>query len=150
MRRNRQSLRRLSAGNESGIRVISSPLFGDHHQVQFPPHPPVHPRSPRGNLAWRGVRQRFRYGGDPVERTARFVPAHEKQERSAQGCGHALAMGTRSLDMHLPVDLEIARKLPPAGSSLKESEQYTRWLARSEEHTSELQSRLHLVCRLLL
>src|SRR2546422_1867078 len=26
----------------------------------------------------------------------------------------------------------------------------TRWLARSEEHTSELQSRLHLVCRLLL
>src|SRR2546422_3507091 len=25
-----------------------------------------------------------------------------------------------------------------------------RWLARSEEHTSELQSRLHLVCRLLL
>src|SRR2546429_1633463 len=25
-----------------------------------------------------------------------------------------------------------------------------RWLTRSEEHTSELQSRLHLVCRLLL
>src|SRR2546429_7203933 len=25
-----------------------------------------------------------------------------------------------------------------------------RWLVRSEEHTSELQSRLHLVCRLLL
>src|SRR3989449_5457300 len=25
-----------------------------------------------------------------------------------------------------------------------------RWPARSEEHTSELQSRLHLVCRLLL
>src|SRR2546422_3006554 len=24
------------------------------------------------------------------------------------------------------------------------------WVARSEEHTSELQSRLHLVCRLLL
>src|SRR3989449_4301847 len=24
------------------------------------------------------------------------------------------------------------------------------WLSRSEEHTSELQSRLHLVCRLLL
>src|SRR3989449_6347370 len=27
---------------------------------------------------------------------------------------------------------------------------YDLWLARSEEHTSELQSRLHLVCRLLL
>src|SRR2546429_7524212 len=26
----------------------------------------------------------------------------------------------------------------------------SRWGARSEEHTSELQSRLHLVCRLLL
>src|SRR2546422_2939521 len=26
----------------------------------------------------------------------------------------------------------------------------TNWLRRSEEHTSELQSRLHLVCRLLL
>src|SRR2546429_4789509 len=25
----------------------------------------------------------------------------------------------------------------------------TRWMPRSEEHTSELQSRLHLVCRLL-
>src|SRR2546422_8484298 len=25
-----------------------------------------------------------------------------------------------------------------------------KWLSRSEEHTSELQSRLHLVCRLLL
>src|SRR2546422_7112009 len=25
-----------------------------------------------------------------------------------------------------------------------------RWVTRSEEHTSELQSRLHLVCRLLL
>src|SRR3989449_2189529 len=30
------------------------------------------------------------------------------------------------------------------------SHQYSRYAARSEEHTSELQSRLHLVCRLLL
>src|SRR2546422_4931157 len=29
-------------------------------------------------------------------------------------------------------------------------QEYRRALARSEEHTSELQSRLHLVCRLLL
>src|SRR2546422_7399765 len=27
---------------------------------------------------------------------------------------------------------------------------HLRWMPRSEEHTSELQSRLHLVCRLLL
>ena len=31
--------------------------------------------------------------------------------------------------MQLPVDLDIARKLPPRGSSVNESEQYTRWLA---------------------
>src|SRR2546422_2374847 len=30
------------------------------------------------------------------------------------------------------------------------SRHVTRWADRSEEHTSELQSRLHLVCRLLL
>ena len=31
--------------------------------------------------------------------------------------------------MRLPVDLEIARELPPSGSSLKEAEHYTRWRA---------------------
>src|SRR2546429_9035819 len=35
------------------------------------------------------------------------------------------------------------------GIALEEREQY-RLIGRSEEHTSELQSRLHLVCRLLL
>src|SRR2546422_1320324 len=38
---------------------------------------------------------------------------------------------------------------PPAASSSSGSAART-WLRRSEEHTSELQSRLHLVCRLLL
>jgi len=31
--------------------------------------------------------------------------------------------------MQLPVDLEIARELPPAGSPVERAEQYTRWLA---------------------
>src|SRR5436309_2689718 len=31
--------------------------------------------------------------------------------------------------MQLPVDLEIARGLPPSGGSLKQAEHYTRWLA---------------------
>ncbi len=31
--------------------------------------------------------------------------------------------------MEIPVELEIARELPPSGSSVKESEQYTKWLA---------------------
>src|SRR2546429_3770610 len=40
--------------------------------------------------------------------------------------------------------LELARVLPELGWNIREPED------RSEEHTSELQSRLHLVCRLLL
>src|SRR2546422_5826257 len=47
---------------------------------------------------------------------------------------------------------------PAAGTNLysawtaavAEPPRTTRWAVRSEEHTSELQSRLHLVCRLLL
>src|SRR5438105_8593831 len=31
--------------------------------------------------------------------------------------------------MQLPLDLEIARELPPPGSSVEQAEQYTRWLA---------------------
>jgi squalene synthase HpnC len=31
--------------------------------------------------------------------------------------------------MHLPVNLEIAKELPPSGSSVQQAEQYTRWLA---------------------
>src|SRR2546429_5305328 len=37
-----------------------------------------------------------------------------------------------------------------AGPETAESAAALRFYARSEEHTSELQSRLHLVCRLLL
>src|SRR2546422_2113300 len=52
-----------------------------------------------------------------------------------QRVGRALAaLGLEAHAAHHPYDL------PPA----------FRKLARSEEHTSELQSRLHLVCRLLL
>src|SRR2546429_3889259 len=38
----------------------------------------------------------------------------------------------------------------PARESKAKSANWSRHLWRSEEHTSELQSRLHLVCRLLL
>src|SRR2546429_3969441 len=43
----------------------------------------------------------------------------------------------------------IARPASPSGHQRRE---HLRWAlsTRSEEHTSELQSRLHLVCRLLL
>src|SRR2546422_9570610 len=47
-----------------------------------------------------------------------------------------LVGGVHALDVEGRVGLRVARRL--------------RFLERSEEHTSELQSRLHLVCRLLL
>src|SRR2546422_7551380 len=61
----------------------------------------------------------------------------------------------RSLEHHLArngaglQDLATARALPGRGRAAHDP---TRTVARSrsEEHTSELQSRLHLVCRLLL
>src|SRR2546429_6535800 len=40
--------------------------------------------------------------------------------------------------------------VPVSGSCLARRPRLQRRKARSEEHTSELQSRLHLVCRLLL
>src|SRR3989449_5322152 len=44
----------------------------------------------------------------------------------------------------------LTRASPIAADSAVESRKYTIVRIRSEEHTSELQSRLHLVCRLLL
>src|SRR2546429_4211774 len=42
-----------------------------------------------------------------------------------------------------PESTDVSPELPPCAES-------TKLTCRSEEHTSELQSRLHLVCRLLL
>src|SRR2546422_6931955 len=73
---------------------------------------------------------------------------------------------TLSLHDALPISRQRAairlRRLPapglcspravgaPAASALRPTPPATQLLVRSEEHTSELQSRLHLVCRLLL
>src|SRR2546422_9324937 len=43
-----------------------------------------------------------------------------------------------------------AARPPSRGSSACSVGLLSSWASRSEEHTSELQSRLHLVCRLLL
>src|SRR2546422_4978303 len=61
------------------------------------------------------------------ERLGAVLAAH--QRNGAEGAGVVAALG----------DLEVAHVRRVAQE-----------LARSEEHTSELQSRLHLVCRLLL
>src|SRR5947208_6746906 len=44
----------------------------------------------------------------------------------------------------------LSKKLPPVSSSPKDRSGTRRVNSRSEEHTSELQSPDHLVCRLLL
>src|SRR5205809_2237401 len=54
----------------------------------------------------------------------------------------------RSSDLRLYVRADGGE--PPGAHHIRQGEQAREQLGRSEEHTSELQSRLHLVCRLLL
>src|SRR6201993_5619827 len=56
---------------------------------------------------------------------------------------------TLSLHDALPISLRVIRMLASTTSGTGKSRPSHRH-GRSEEHTSELQSRLHLVCRLLL
>src|SRR2546429_1683726 len=72
--------------------------------------------------AVRGLTERLRAAGEPVHGPALFVCRH-----------HVFGVGTFAVDAVLAGDALVRA----AGE-------------RSEEHTSELQSRLHLVCRLLL
>src|SRR5256884_934038 len=66
--------------------------------------------------------------------------------RSAHGTGNYAQLRKPAeqlcLDCHGP--------LSPNGPRAATLEEHTHHKKRSEEHTSELQSRLHLVCRLLL
>src|SRR5205809_5489222 len=63
------------------------------------------------------------------------------------------AINTLSLHDALPISLTT---IEASGASYTDAQAssiglpFNAWASRSEEHTSELQSRLHLVCRLLL
>src|SRR2546429_2443674 len=61
---------------------------------------------------------------------------------------------TLSLHDALPISVPCSERNVLARSWTKNSTAFLKWRpkkkSRSEEHTSELQSRLHLVCRLLL
>src|SRR2546429_9380653 len=57
---------------------------------------------------------------------------------------------TLSLHDALPICAPAWRHPPRRDRPTRARRRATRGNARSEEHTSELQSRLHLVCRLLL
>src|SRR2546429_4794190 len=64
--------------------------------------------------------------------------------------------GVTSVDAVTPLPLsgdDFSSSFSVEGRNIPEKDQQSaelRWATRSEEHTSELQSRLHLVCRLLL
>src|SRR2546422_8399792 len=63
---------------------------------------------------------------------------------------HRLALAPEHCEADRPVERgQIARLQPPCLAFLETQPHHADPL-RSEEHTSELQSRLHLVCRLLL
>src|SRR5437870_10666343 len=57
---------------------------------------------------------------------------------------------TLSLHDALPIWSSSTMPGPAVFSKLPSRKTMRRWYSRSEEHTSELQSRGHLVCRLLL
>src|SRR5207237_9935882 len=72
----------------------------------------------------------------------------DRAAASRQRLGAALSSASTAIPIRIGPDGKIlvtARLLPPAGSGVTASS-----ADRSEEHTSELQSHLNLVCRLLL
>src|SRR2546422_7987975 len=90
--------------------------------------------------------------GFPIGGVAAFDP-DRGGVLSAGGVGFDISCGVRTLCTGLTVD-----DIPPVKERLADAlfrhipagVGSTGRLHRSEEHTSELQSRLHLVCRLLL
>src|SRR5687768_17700409 len=86
-------------------------------------------------------------GGQPTDAEAESAPPEKPASTSAGGPPAAAAESSAGTEEHGGGRVEMAKeKLEEVkekiGPKLEE--------ARSEEHTSELQSRLHLVCRLLL
>src|SRR2546429_9781249 len=78
--------------------------------------------------------------GQMIGRSAEMRRAFEMADRVAPTDSTVLILGESGTGKDLLAQ-EIHARSPRAGKP---------YVARSEEHTSELQSRLHLVCRLLL
>src|SRR3989442_2969882 len=66
------------------------------------------------------------------------------------GCGGRQHVETPAPTQPLPTAGLAAQQVSVLPLTLLAAEDSLNWQARSEEHTSELQSRPHLVCRLLL
>src|SRR2546429_6078991 len=77
-----------------------------------------------------------------------YTTLFRSREKSASPCGQKAPPST-----HPPISAPRSRTAGDRARTFPHRETAVRLLrrgARSEEHTSELQSRLHLVCRLLL
>src|SRR3712207_7191749 len=93
-------------------------------------------RPPRSTLFPYTTLFRSRRDREHVQRAElrREHAGHPKARRPDVGCG----------------DVDRVRTHPAASEPLADREDQRGCVARSEEHTSELQSRQYLVCRLLL
>src|SRR5687768_8763810 len=107
--------------------------------------PPVSASTPTTRSAWKSC-ETMTASLTPAQIVAeldRYIVGQRKAKRAV-----AIALRNRWRRQNLPPELrdEVAPKniimIGPTGVGKTE-------IARSEEHTSELQSRLHLVCRLL-
>src|SRR5207237_8554917 len=83
-------------------------------------------------------------------------PAHSPQRSALVSSAATSSTNISTLSLHdaLPISAGPSRRTsasPRAASPATRSRRRARWsTSRSEEHTSELQSHLNLVCRLLL
>src|SRR5690625_7122971 len=86
----------------------------------------------------------------PVIRSARSTPTRERGSESmiARGCMNDSNCDARIRKIRITARISASTTYPAVSSI--DSVSPPRETERSEEHTSELQSRGHLVCRLLL
>src|SRR5256884_7431475 len=136
----------LTARGDAADRIVGLELGADDYLPK-----PFQPRELLARL--RAILRRGKSGGRPaplrfgsleIDRDSRSVRV-DGQERSLTGYQFALLVALaenagRVLSRETLMDLVKGEPL----------EAFDRSIDRSEEHTSELQSRLHLVCRLLL
>src|SRR3989449_67504 len=86
------------------------------------------------------------YGGAISGRGPRYCPSVEdKVVKFSDAARHQVFLEPEGLDTHELYVNGLSTSLP-----VRVQLEFLRAVPRSEEHTSELQSRLHLVCRLLL
>src|SRR5690554_535988 len=124
--------------------------------TQNPPHPPVAQGPCYQKQAARDQFQPSKRKKGPIAklpgRDLCWTLSDRFWQISRSGTGRCSCRSTPALDRrHVPRSSAGHPRQSPAGRFLRSTDdQYPAAAHRSEEHTSELQSRPHLVCRLLL